>query len=213
MHVDIQGGSQSQLFIVAVVVLLVTNMEPLPNDTLLIINMLFFVLLLGFHSYVLGTWLHADTHTQQGMRGGLGQRNICLRIYYYISLLVSCAALCVSFYVHVTFTPGVFIIFVFAMCNIWVMVFDWALLKKDRPAVFFSLVFVLLAYLSLLTYTIYSHPVGDAAVNNDILLWGTHLCNTYCVVHVLIFDMWIWQCGWWEYLNLLTVNSDCESDT
>jgi hypothetical protein len=181
-------------------------MDLLPNEHLLVMGLLVLAVLIGTHAYALGTWLCADTHTRKGMRGGLDPMGICLRMYYWISMLVSTAGPCLSFYIHVTYTSGVLIIIIFMCLLASLIVFNLAFLKKNLPRVFGSLCCVFLGYTSLMLYTLYRFPVGATTVNNPTLLWATHICNLACVLHSLIFDMWIWQYGWWHYLNLLTAD-------
>jgi hypothetical protein len=179
----------------------------LQNEELLVMGLLLGVVLIVTHLYVLGTWLSSDTDTRKGMRGGLDNMGRFLGMYYWISILVSFAAPCLSFYIHVTYTSGVLIIIFYFCLFAPLIVLDLAFLKKKRELVFVSLIFVFLGYTSLMLYTIYWYPDGATAVNNPKLLWAMHIGNLSCVLHSLIFNMWIWQYGWWLYLNNLTVEA------
>lgn len=188
-----------------------------PNNALLIIVSVLVGVVCGGYAYVGSIWVVADRHTRLGMRGGLSHMGICSTICYYTSLLVSSVGVVLSIYLHVMFTPGVIVIVVFASFNVSVISRTAAFLKTNRPQVFMSTLFMFLGYTSLMLYTLYIHPVGDTVVNNNTLLWVTHLCNLGCVMHCLIFDIWIWQYGWWHYLNLLAIptigDPTCNSDS
>jgi hypothetical protein len=135
-----------------------------------------------------------DVH-RNGIFGGLS-RNKLIFSTWCASFALSSVGICCSFYIHVFFSSGPNVIFIFAGLNIALVVYNSALLEQNTTMVFLCLVVILIYYVLLFVYTLYLFPV-----DGSVLLWATHVCNFICILHALFLDIFIWQSGWWQYID------------
>jgi hypothetical protein len=167
-------------------------------------------LLLFLHDAWLFRRVSAMTKTQQNcIFGGLGRSGIVFQTWC-VSFALSSVGLCCSFYVHVSFSTGALVVWIFAAFHAALIVYNIALLQKDTVSVFVCLSVVLLCYVYLFAYTLYLFPVDDPFIDNAALLYTTHICNFICILHAFVLDFCIWQMGWWTCID--QPESDAESD-
>jgi hypothetical protein len=145
------------------------------------------------HVQLLKVFHAMDDNEQAVVLGGLCHHGALFTLWFWATYLVSCIALCSSFLLHlggpVTWIP----VSIFVAFHVSLLVWDTAVLRKDKGVVFVCLAANVLFYVALLVYTWYQFPVWDA--------WFAHACNMVLVTHALLNEFYLWQWGWWQELE------------
>lgn len=132
-------------------------------------------------------------------RGGLNQTPRVL--LFFLTFLVSSIGTILTFYLYAQFTSDdtVLPVLLFAVLDISYVVFIYAVEGDHVNLVRGVLWTNVIGYIVLFVYSLVIFPVDNHVVDNNALLYVTHVFNAVTIFHVCVMDLIIWWNGWVEH--------------